>query len=145
MNSPLASGATIGIVGGGQLGRMLAMAAARLGFPDDRARAASRLPGRPGRQPHIAAAYDDVDALAELARRCDVVTYEFENVPIDAAASLARACSALSAARALEVSQDRLSEKTFLNGIGIATAGFRPVDGERRRARRSRPLVARAS
>ncbi|NMG40126.1 5-(carboxyamino)imidazole ribonucleotide synthase [Chelativorans sp. ZYF759] len=131
MNSPLASGATIGIVGGGQLGRMLAMAAARLGFRTIVLEPQADCPAAQVANAHIAAAYDDVDALAELARRCDVVTYEFENVPIDAAASLANGPVPLHPpARALEVSQDRLTEKTFLNGIGIATAGFRPVDGE---------------
>ena len=67
----------------------------------------------------------NTEALAELARRCDVVTFEFENVPLGAAHGLAGGATPLHPpARALEVAQDRLTEKNFLNGLGIATARF---------------------
>lgn len=126
----LSIGSTIGIIGGGQLGRMLAMAAARLGY---RTIVLEPEPGCPAAQVanrQIVAAYDDPAALAELARECAVVTYEFENVPVAAAEKLADLIPVFPPARALEVAQDRLVEKTFLNGVGISTAAFRPVDSD---------------
>ncbi len=120
--------ATVGILGGGQLGRMLAMAAARLGIhvvildPDPECPAAEVAADQ------IVAAYDDEAALDLLASRCDVVTYEFENVPVVAARRLAERIPVRPGARALEVAQDRIVEKSFLNDIGIRTAGFRAVD-----------------
>jgi hypothetical protein len=130
MNRALPPGAAIGIIGGGQLGRMLAMAAARLGY---RTIVLEPQPGCPAAQVanrQIEAAYDDPEALRALAAECDVVTYEFENVPVDAARTLAAAVPVFPPPLALEVSQDRLTEKQFLNSIGIATAGFRAVDND---------------
>lgn len=130
MTAPLPAGSTIGIIGGGQLGRMLAMAAAQLGY---RTVMLEPQPGCPAAQVanhQIVAAYDDPVALRELANSCDVVTYEFENVPVLAAETLTETISVLPPARALDVSQDRLVEKTFLNGIGIPTADFRAVDDD---------------
>ncbi len=124
----LAPGDTIGIVGGGQLGRMLAMAAARLGYRTIVLEPEADCPAAQVANGHIRAGYDDAEALSALARDCAIVTYEFENVPVDAAAALAREVPVLPSPRALEVSQDRLAEKTFLNGIGISTAAFRPVE-----------------
>jgi 5-(carboxyamino)imidazole ribonucleotide synthase len=126
---PLPPGSTIGILGGGQLGRMLALAAARLGFdvailtpqPDS---PASRVAVRT-----IVADYDDAIALAALAEVSQVITFEFENVPADALRELARlGASVAPNARALAVAQDRVEEKTFLNGAGIATVPFAAVD-----------------
>lgn len=128
MSEPLAPGATIGIVGGGQLGRMLAMAAARLGYRTVVLEPQADCPAAQLCHQHIVAAYDDEAALADLAARCDVVTYEFENVPLAAARALSSKVRLHPPARALEVAQDRLTEKNFLNGIGISTAVFRPVD-----------------
>jgi len=130
MNQPLAPGATIGIVGGGQLGRMLAMAAARLGYhtvvlEPDKACPAAEVVGH-----HIVASYDDGRALEQLAKLSDVVTYEFENVPVMAARSLADRVPLHPSAEALEAAQDRLSEKIFLNTIGIPTAPFVSVDND---------------
>jgi 5-(carboxyamino)imidazole ribonucleotide synthase len=132
MGLPLAPGATVGILGGGQLGRMLCIAAARFGFrtlilepqPDC---PASQVCGR-----QIIAAYDDAGALDELARACGVVTYEFENVPVGAAKLLNATVPVHPPPKALEVSQDRLVEKRFLNEAGLPTANFQPVndDGE---------------
>lgn len=131
MSAALLPGATIGIVGGGQLGRMLAMAAARLGYRTIVLEPQPDCPAAQVANAHLVGAYDDADALAELAGRCDVVTFEFENVPLDAAEGLARGPAPLyPPARALEVAQDRLTEKSFLNGLGIATALFRAVDTE---------------
>ena len=124
----LTLGATIGIVGGGQLGRMLAFAAARLGFrtivldPDASccaAQAANEV---------IVAAYDDADALQSLAERSDVVTYEFENVPVGPMRALAGTVNVFPPVDALEIAQDRVVEKAFLNGIGVPTAEWRAID-----------------
>lgn len=122
----LPPGSAIGIIGGGQLGRMLAIAAARLGYRTVVLEPQLDCPAAQVANRHIVAPYDDEDALAEFAAACDVVTYEFENVPVAAAGRLAG--SVHPPAKALEVSQDRLVEKTFLNGIGLPTAAFRAVD-----------------
>jgi 5-(carboxyamino)imidazole ribonucleotide synthase len=127
---PLPPGSTIGILGGGQLGRMLALAAARLGLkchiycPDPESPAFDVSAAR------TVAAYENPDALDAFARAVDVVTFEFENVDVGAAERLARQIPVRPGVRALSVGQDRLAEKTFLRGLGIATAPFVPVDDE---------------
>ncbi len=115
-------GATIGILGGGQLGRMLSLAASRLGFkthiycPDPTSPAFEVTPHK------TVAAYDDETALAAFANAVDVVTYEFENVPAATADFLARLKPLRPGANALAVSQDRLAEKTFIGSLGIPVA-----------------------
>ncbi|MEZ2333358.1 5-(carboxyamino)imidazole ribonucleotide synthase [Mesorhizobium sp. RCC_202] len=126
----LAPGSTIGIIGGGQLGRMLAMAAAKLGHRTIVLEPQPDCPASQVANRQIVAAYDDAAALAELAAASDVVTYEFENVPVAAAQTLAAKIPVYPPARALEVAQDRVTEKSFLNGIGIPTAEFRAVDND---------------
>lgn len=126
--SALKPGSVIGILGGGQLGRMLAMAAARLGYRTAVLEPDPNCPAAQVANHHIRTAYDDADGLAELARMCDVITYEFENVPVEAARTLSEGRPLFPPPLALEVSQDRLTEKTFLNGEGIATAPFVPVN-----------------
>lgn len=126
----LAPGSSIGIIGGGQLGRMLAAAAARLGYRTTILEPQDDCPAAQLANRHIVAGYDDADALAQLARDCDVVTYEFENVPVAAAGRLAASVAVYPPPQALEVSQDRLVEKRFLNGQGISTADFIPVDSD---------------
>ena len=121
---------TIGIIGGGQLGRMLAMAAARLSFRTVILEPQADCPAAQVANRQIVAAYDDPAALAELASSCDVVTYEFENVPVTAAERLAASVGVYPPPRALEVSQDRLTEKQFINGCGIQTAEFRRIDSQ---------------
>ena len=121
---------TIGIIGGGQLGRMLAMAAARLNFRTVILEPQADCPAAQVANRQITAAYDDPAALDQLAESCAVVTYEFENVPVSAAERLAAHLPVYPPPRALEVSQDRLTEKTFLNGCGIRTADFRAVDSD---------------
>ncbi len=129
MNGPLPANSTIGIIGGGQLGRMLAMAAARLGYAsivlED-----GGCPARDVCTHQIDAVYDDAGALAELAERAAVVTYEFENVPVGAIERLAEHVPVHPPAKALSCSQDRLEEKRFINGAGIATAPFIAVDSD---------------
>ncbi|HEX3701564.1 MAG TPA: 5-(carboxyamino)imidazole ribonucleotide synthase [Phenylobacterium sp.] len=126
---PLEPGQTIGILGGGQLGRMLATAAARLGFdvaildPEPDAPAA-RVAARA-----IVAGYDDPQALQALAAIASVVTYEFENVPAAAVAQLAKmGVEVAPGPEALRVAQDRLAEKTFLNAHGAQTVAFAPAE-----------------
>jgi 5-(carboxyamino)imidazole ribonucleotide synthase len=123
----LEPGATIGILGSGQLGRMLALAAARLGFrchifaPDrdspafDVVRESTR------------ADYDDEQALARFAENVDVVTYEFENIPAETAAFLAPLVPVLPDPRILATTQDRIAEKDFIASLGIGTAPYSAV------------------
>ena len=128
--APLPPGSTIGILGGGQLGRMLAMAAARLGLT---CHIYSDVPDVPAFEVALyntVAAYDDEAALLEFANTVDVVTVEFENVPAEALATAARATTVFPPVRAVEVSQDRLIEKEFLKSHGIAVAPFACVDTE---------------
>ncbi|MBZ9859562.1 5-(carboxyamino)imidazole ribonucleotide synthase [Mesorhizobium sp. CA12] len=126
----LTPGSTIGIIGGGQLGRMLAMAAARLGYRIVVLEPQPDCPAAQVANRQIVAAYDDPAALADLASASAVVTYEFENVPVAAALTLSATVPVYPPAHALEVAQDRLTEKSFLNGIGIPTAEFCPVDND---------------
>ncbi|MCO5064663.1 MAG: 5-(carboxyamino)imidazole ribonucleotide synthase [Rhizobiaceae bacterium] len=128
--SALPVGSTIGIIGGGQLGRMLAMAAGRLGYRTVVLEPQANCPAAQMANRQIVAPYDDTQALAELARECAVVTYEFENVPVASATQIATSIPVFPSARALEVSQDRLTEKIFLNSIALKTAAYRPVDSD---------------
>ncbi|MGE0256162.1 MAG: 5-(carboxyamino)imidazole ribonucleotide synthase [Alphaproteobacteria bacterium] len=124
---PLAPGATIGILGGGQLGRMTALAAARLGY---RCHVFCQKADEPAAQ--VAAAttladFTDTAALDRFARAVDVVTVEFENVPAAALRRLARRVPTRPDARALSVAQDRVAEKGFVNAAGVATARWAAV------------------
>lgn len=132
MNKPaiIAPGGRIGILGGGQLGRMLAMAAAELGLdchiycPDTEA------PAMDVAQHATRAAYDDADALARFADSVDVVTYEFENVPAETARILAEHAPVRPGVLALATAQDRIVEKNFLASHNIATAPYADVADE---------------
>lgn len=125
----LPPGSVIGMLGGGQLGRMMALAAARLGLsvhvycPDPES------PAFDVAKAHTVAAYDDEAALAAFADRCDVVSYEFENVPARAAEVIAERTLLRPGALALATSQDRLVEKTFLRKAGAEVAAFAPIHG----------------
>jgi 5-(carboxyamino)imidazole ribonucleotide synthase len=128
--APVPPGGTIGILGGGQLGRMLALAAARLGlktrvFCDD--------PNAPAFQVcdgHTVGKFDDAEAVAAFARDCDAVTFEFENVPAATAERIAQAKSVNPCAKALQVTQDRVTEKDFLRDAGLKTARYFSVTSE---------------
>ena len=118
----------VGVLGGGQLARMLALEGIPLGHRFTIL--------EPGADPPaaalgavVAAAYDDPDALSRMAAASDVVTYEFENVPARSAAYLAARLPALPPPVALEVAQDRIAEKTMFRELGIATPAFHPIDG----------------
>ncbi|WP_102961167.1 5-(carboxyamino)imidazole ribonucleotide synthase [Mangrovicella endophytica] len=126
--TPLPPGSTIGIIGGGQLGRMLAMAAARLGYRTVALDPAADCPAAQVTSEMIVAGYGSPTGLTALGTSCDVVTYEFENVPVEPIRLLADAVPVFPPVQALEVAQDRVVEKAFLNGIGVETAGWRAVD-----------------
>lgn len=123
----LPPGSRIGILGGGQLGQMLALAAARLGLrvqvfePGDACAA-------PVVERVVRAGFDDVGALRAFAAGVDVLTYEWENVPLAAIDALAGTVPLRPGRRALEVAQDRVAEKDFLTGIGLVTAPYAAVD-----------------
>jgi 5-(carboxyamino)imidazole ribonucleotide synthase len=124
---PLKPGDTIGILGGGQLGRMLALAAARLGL---RCQVFSPDPDSPAFdvvQNATCAEYADVEALELFANDVDVITYEFENVPAAAAMILAARRPVLPGQKILETTQDRLAEKDFVTRLGIGTADYADV------------------
>jgi 5-(carboxyamino)imidazole ribonucleotide synthase len=136
----LAPGAVVGILGGGQLGRMLAMAAARLGLeahiysPDPQSCAFDVV------RRSTLADYGDEAALDGFAREVDVVTYEFENVPADAAMFLASRRPVLPDPTVLATTQDRLVEKDFIAELGIATAPYLRVDSPAELARATEKL-----
>ncbi|MEO1038621.1 MAG: 5-(carboxyamino)imidazole ribonucleotide synthase [Pseudomonadota bacterium] len=125
----LQPGDVIGILGGGQLGRMLALAAARLGFDVHIFTPEQKAPASRVAAASTIAAYDDLDAVRAFARRCDVITYEFENVPAATALAASEVAPLRPGARALDVAQDRLTEKRFLKEVGARTVSFCPVDG----------------
>ncbi len=128
MSEVLKPGQTIGILGGGQLGRMLAMAAARLGLHVHIYEPGATPPAGEVAAKTYTAGYDDVDALEEFARSVDVVTYEFENVPAEALDRIEALVPFRPNRRALAVSQDRLDEKTFLTEIGLSVAPYATVN-----------------
>ena len=144
---PIAPPAIIGILGGGQLGRMLGMAAPRDGLPGRRARPGSRLPG--GRRSPIlvvVGAYDDIEAALRLAECSDVVTYELEHVAAGGGrGGRGSACRSGPGRGPLLVTQDRLAERRFVEGAGIAVAPWREVafrGGGAGRRRGARPAAA---
>jgi 5-(carboxyamino)imidazole ribonucleotide synthase len=123
----LPPGSIIGILGGGQLGRMMALAAARLGYrchildPHEHPCAAEVSAY------FTRAAYDDVAALRRFAEQCDVITYEFENIPVEPLAVLGDKLAP--STRSLEVAQDRAAEKRFLESCGARVAQWHEING----------------
>ena len=127
MADKLPAGSVIGILGGGQLGRMLAVAAARLGY---RCHVYEPMPGPPAGDVAFrvtTAGYDDATALAGFAAAVDVITYEFENIPTQALDVLEAMRPIRPNRRALATSQDRIIEKDFLTGLGLPCAPFAAV------------------
>ena len=128
LSAPVAPGGTIGILGGGQLGRMLALAAARLGLkthvysdePDAPAFLVSAAQSRAG--------YQDLGVLKAFARSCDAVTFEFENIPAETVEFVADFAPTSPGAKALRPTQDRLAEKDLAKSLGIATPAYRAVN-----------------
>src|SRR3954470_3341331 len=117
----------LGVLGGGQLGRMLALAGYPLGL---RFRFLDPAPEAPVEElaELVVGRFDDLDVLARFPDGLDVVTYEFENVPVEATRHLTRTAPVYPPVRALEVSQDRLAEKTLFTRLGLVPAPFEPVD-----------------
>lgn len=125
----IAPGGTVGILGGGQLGRMLAVAASRLGLHVHIFAPELDAIARGQALHNTIADYDDLEALKTFASACDIVTYEFENVPAQTAATAAKHSTLFPSARALEVAQDRLVEKTFLEDkAGVAVVPFKDIN-----------------
>lgn len=127
MNSQILPGATLGMLGGGQLGRMFTVAAQTMGYkvvvldPD---------PGSPAgiiADKHLCAAYDDEQALAEMAELCAAVTTEFENIPAQTLAFLENKTTVRPSSKALAQTQNRNVEKNFIASLGIATAPYVPI------------------
>lgn len=131
MTSVILPGSRIGVLGSGQLGRMFAIAARRMGYrvhvlsPDD------DTPTGQVADVEIAAAYDDLDAVARFARGVDAVTFEFENVPLGTVEVVDRHVPVRPAGRVLHTTQDRLREKTFLSASGFPVTPFRAIRTER--------------
>jgi 5-(carboxyamino)imidazole ribonucleotide synthase len=123
-------GSTIGVLGGGQLGRMLAMAARRLGYRVHTLAPEDDTPTGQVADVAVNAAYDDLDAVRRFARGVDVVTFEFENVSA-AAAAAAEACAIVRpSGQALQIAQHRVREKTFLVDHGLPVTPFASVQSE---------------
>jgi 5-(carboxyamino)imidazole ribonucleotide synthase len=124
----LKSGSTIGILGGGQLGRMLSVAASRLGYKTHIFEPSANPPAADVAHALTTASYDDLAALRAFAGSVDVITYEFENIPTAALDALEAICPIRPNRRALAISQDRLLEKDFLTGLGLTCAPYAPVN-----------------
>lgn len=127
MTDALPTGSTIGILGGGQLGRMLSVAASRLGFRTHIYEPSANPPAAHVADSVTTAPYDDLAALAAFAASVDVVTYEFENIPTAALDVLEKTHPIRPNRRALAVSQDRIAEKDFLTSLGLTTAPYAGV------------------
>ena len=123
-------GSTLGMLGGGQLGRMFVIAARTMGYdvivldPDPSSPAGGLA------SEHLACTYDDREALDHMAQHCAVVTTEFENIPADTLAYLAKSVPVHPSADALQVAQHRLREKTFFRSVGLDTAEFLAIENE---------------
>ena len=124
----LEQGATIGILGGGQLGRMLSVAASRLGFKTHIFEPGANPPAAHVADRVTTADYDDAEALNAFARSVDVITYEFENIPTSALDILENIRPIHPNREALRVSQDRITEKDFLANLGLTPAPYAAVD-----------------
>ena len=127
MSNPLPQGANIGILGGGQLGRMLAVAASRLGLKAHIFEPGANPPAGQVADQVTTASYDDEAALHRFAQSVDVITYEFENIPTSALDILEQIRPIHPGRLALAISQDRLSEKEFLTGLGLKVAPYANV------------------
>lgn len=123
-------GQTLGILGGGQLGRMLALAAASMGIKTLVLTPEHDAPAATVASDVIIAPYQDSEALDEFSRRSHVITFEFENIPLETAYYIAGRKPVHPHPRCLAITQDRLSERTFLSGLGLPVASYVPVSYE---------------
>jgi 5-(carboxyamino)imidazole ribonucleotide synthase len=127
IQSPILPGSTVGVLGSGQLGRMFALAARRMGYRVHTFSPDSDTPTGQVADLEVAAAYDDLTRVAEFARHVSVITFEFENVPAATAAAAASYAVVRPAGDVLHTTQNRLREKTFLSQSGFPTTPFRAV------------------
>lgn len=127
-DQPLLPGSTIGILGGGQLGRMLSVAASRLGLKTHIYNDTPDAPAADVAAASTVGAYEDRDAIARFAGQVDVVTCEFENVPAATLKTAAGAAPVFPPVKSFEAAQDRLTEKDFISGLGIAVAPYLAVE-----------------
>jgi 5-(carboxyamino)imidazole ribonucleotide synthase len=134
LDKPVKPGGVIGILGGGQLGRMLAMAAARLGLKTCIYNDENHAPAFQVTPLQVAAGYDDRNMLTGFAEICDVITFEFENIPAESIAFLAGLKPVRPGVKALAILQDRFSEKIFVDSLGLRTAPFAEVNTDARSA-----------
>ncbi len=128
-DKPLPPGGTVGILGGGQLGRMLAMAAARLGLRVAIFAPETDSPAFDVAAHRLCAPYDDAAALDAFAHQANVVTLEFENVPVKTVEMIERQTRVFPSRRALAVTQDRIAEKRFIASLGLPLGAWEPVEG----------------
>jgi len=132
LSAPVTPGGTIGILGGGQLGRMLALAAARLGLKAHVFSEENDAPAFQVSATQTYASYRNADALKKFAQACDAITCEFENVPAETLELLAQITPVNPNAQALATTQERFEEKTFVSGLGLNTAAFLAIDSVER-------------
>ncbi len=128
MSKPLQPGDTVGILGGGQLARMLCMSAARYGLKTLVFDPARDAPAAQVCNQYACAHYTDADALGSFAAACNVVTYEFENIPLQSLEILQSDVPLRPGVKSLQISQDRLTEKQFLEGLGLPVAPYAAID-----------------
>ncbi len=127
MSDPVLPGATIGVLGGGQLGRMFAIAARRMGYRVHTLSPESETPAGQVSDVEITAPYEDLDAVSRFARGVRVVTFEFENVPAVTAEAAGRFCPVRPAGSVLHVAQQRIREKETLSRMGLPVTPFFPI------------------
>jgi 5-(carboxyamino)imidazole ribonucleotide synthase len=120
-------GQTVGIVGGGQLGRMFAIAARRMGYRVHALDPTLDAPAGQVADVEVVAAYDDIDAARAFARQVDVVTFEFENIPTETLRAIAEERPVRPSPEVLDVCRHRLREKDYLHGAGFPVAAYRPI------------------
>lgn len=129
--NPVLPGATVGVLGGGQLGRMFAMAARRLGYRVHTLAPEYDTPTGQIADIEVQSAYDDLDRIRSFARAVDVVTFEFENVPAATVQAAAEHAPVRPSGLALEVAQHRIREKSYVSALGLPVTPFAPVRSER--------------
>ena len=127
MTSPILPGSTIGVLGSGQLGRMFAIAARRMGYRVYTFSPETDTPTGQVADVEVQASYDDLDAVREFTRHVQVVTFEFENIPVTTVDTVAEHVLVRPSGAVLHTSQHRLREKTFLARSGFPVTPFRPV------------------
>lgn len=130
MSSPILPGATVGVLGGGQLGRMFTLAARRMGYRVHVLSPDTDTPTGQVADIEVEAPYDDLDAVVYFAHRVEVVTFEFENIPAATVEAAARRVPVRPGGKALYIAQNRLREKTFLRDNGFPVAPFERVESE---------------